>query len=30
MFCDGDCTYAMCGDGYHNMLVGGSATTATG
>jgi cysteine-rich repeat protein len=20
MFCDGDCTYAMCGDGYHNML----------
>src|SRR5690606_22122322 len=20
MFCDGDCTFAMCGDGYHNML----------
>jgi cysteine-rich repeat protein len=20
MFCDGDCTYAMCGDGYHNPL----------
>jgi cysteine-rich repeat protein len=20
MFCDGDCTYVMCGDGYHNML----------
>ena len=20
MFCDGDCTYAVCGDGYHNML----------
>jgi cysteine-rich repeat protein len=20
MFCDADCTYAMCGDGYHNML----------
>ena len=20
MFCDGDCTYAMCGDGYHNTL----------
>jgi cysteine-rich repeat protein len=19
-FCDGDCSYAMCGDGYHNML----------
>ena len=20
MFCDGDCTYVMCGDGYHNTL----------
>ena len=20
MYCDGDCTYSLCGDGYHNML----------
>ena len=20
MFCDGDCTFSVCGDGYHNML----------